>query len=157
MTTIVGIVLLVLAVILLVIGGLAAGRKLPGNSIVGIRVAEVRKDKEIWELAHQIAGPFWAIGGVSLLFAAFISFRASGWGWLVPVVLILVAAFFVGVGANAGARRAAAIDVAREVEKNNPATTPPAPKVDLNALRRAASASDDKNGPVDPNTLNPGN
>lgn len=155
MTTIVGIVLLVLAAALLIIGVLAAGRKLPGNSIVGIRVAEVRKDREIWELAHQIAGPFWAIGGVSLLFAAFVAFRASGWGWLVPVALVLLAVFFLGVGANAGARRAAAIDVAREVEKNNPETTPPAPSVDLGALRRAASASDDKNGPVDPETLNP--
>ncbi|MDR7330564.1 SdpI family protein [Corynebacterium guangdongense] len=157
MTTIVGIVLLLLAVILIVIGALAATRRLPGNSLIGIRVAEVRKDKEIWELAHQIAGPFWAIGGVSLLFAGFIAFRASGWGWLVPVVLVLVAVFFVGAGANAAARRAAAIDVAREVEKNNPATTPPAPKVDLNALRRAANASDDQDGPVDPTTLNPNN
>lgn len=150
MTTIVGIVLLVLAAALLIVGGLATARKLPGNSIIGIRVAEVRKDKETWELAHQIAGPFWAIGGVALLFAGFIAFRTSGWGWIFPALLVVAALFFLGIGANVGARRAAAIDVAREVEQNNP---PPAPKVDLDALRRAASSSDDKNGPVDPNSL----
>lgn len=144
MTTIVGIVLLVLAAALLIIGGLSWSRRLPGNSIVGIRVAEVRKSREIWDAAHQVAGPLWLVGGVALVFGALIAFRADGWTWLFPVLAVLVALGFVGAGANIGARRAASIDVAQEYAKNNPEVTDkPAPKVDMEALRRAASAADE--------------
>lgn len=147
MTTILGTVLLILAVLLLVIGLLAWRKKLPGNPVIGIRVAEVRKSQEIWEAAHQVAGPLWLVGGVALLFGALIAYRAEGWTWLLPALAVLVSLAAVGAGANIGARRAAAIDVAQRYEQDNPPPPEkPAPKVDLAALRRAASATDEKRG-----------
>ena len=86
MTTILGTVLLILAIALLVIGVLAWRRKLPGNPVIGIRVAEVRKSKEIWEAAHQVAGPLWLVGGVALVFGGLVAFRAEGWMWLLPAL-----------------------------------------------------------------------
>lgn len=138
---VIGTILAILAAALLIIGGLAAARKLPGNSVVGIRVAEVRKSREIWEAAHRVAGLFWIVGGVALVFGALVAFRADGWMWLIPAATAVVALFAVGAGANAGARTAAALDVAEELaKKQQPAA--PAPKVDLAALRRAASQAD---------------
>lgn len=146
MTTILGTVLLILAIALLVIGVLAWRRKLPGNPVIGIRVAEVRKSKEIWEAAHQVAGPLWLVGGVALVFGGLVAFRAEGWMWLLPALTVIVALAAVGAGANIGARRAAAIDVAQKYEEeHSPAPAAPAPKVDMEALRRAADAADDKN------------
>lgn len=138
---VIGVIFLVLALVLLVIGGMATARKLPGNSVVGIRVAEVRKSKEIWDAAHHLAGPFWIIGGVALVFGGMIAFRADGWGWLIPAFAVIVALIFIGIGANVGARTAASIDVKDEYDKANP-TPAPKPKPDLNALRRAADAED---------------
>ena len=63
----VGIVFFVLAAVLLIVGGLATLRKLPGNSVVGLRLAEIRKSKDAWDNAHAIAGPFWMLGGLSLI------------------------------------------------------------------------------------------
>lgn len=146
MTTILGTVLLILAIALLVIGVLAWRRKLPGNPVIGIRVAEVRKSKEIWEAAHQVAGPLWLVGGVALVFGGLVAFRAEGWMWLLPALTVIVALAAVGAGANIGARRAAAIDVAQKYEEEHaPTPAAPAPKVDMEALRRAAGAADDKN------------
>jgi uncharacterized membrane protein len=146
MTTILGTVLLILAIALLVIGVLAWRRKLPGNPVIGIRVAEVRKSQEIWEAAHQVAGPLWLVGGAALVFGGLVAFRAEGWMWLLPVLAVIVALAAVGAGANIGARRAAAIDVAQKYEEEHaPAPAAPAPKVDMDALRRAADAADDKN------------
>lgn len=145
MTTILGTVLLILAIALLVIGVLAWRRKLPGNPVIGIRVAEVRKSKEIWEAAHQVAGPLWLVGGVALVFGGLVAFRAEGWMWLLPALTVIVALAAVGAGANIGARRAAAIDVAQKYEEEHaPTPAAPAPKVDMEALRRAADAADDK-------------
>lgn len=78
MTTILGTVLLILAIALLVIGVLAWRRKLPGNPVIGIRVAEVRKSQEIWEAAHQVAGPLWLVGGVALVFGGLVAFARKG-------------------------------------------------------------------------------
>ena len=47
----------ILAVVLLVVGVLGWTAKLPGNPIFGIRVPEVRKSKELWDMAHRVAGP----------------------------------------------------------------------------------------------------
>lgn len=136
-----GTILALLAVVLLIVGGLAAARKLPGNSVVGIRVAEVRKSRRIWDAAHHVAGMFWLVGGVALVFGALVAFRAEGWMWLIPAATVLIALIAVGAGANAGARAAATIDVAEELEKKSqPAAA--APAVDLDALRRAASQAD---------------
>lgn len=136
-----GTILAILAAALLIIGGLAAARKLPGNSFVGIRVAEVRKSREIWDAAHRVAGLYWLVGGVALVFGALVAFRADGWMWLIPAATVVVALIAVGAGANAGARVAAVIDVADELEKKDQPAAP-APRVDLDALRRAASQAD---------------
>ena len=49
----------------LIIGVLAWTRRLPGNKYIGIKVPEVRKSKEVWDTAHQFAGPLWVAAGVS--------------------------------------------------------------------------------------------
>ena len=141
---IVGVILTILALALLVLGGLAFARKLPGNSYIGIRVAEVRKSKEIWEAAHHVAGAFWLLAGVALLFGALAAFIAEGWLWLFPVIAVLVAVVAVGAGANVGARTAATMAIAEEVDKQNRPEEPtqPAPQVDMDALRRAVDNSD---------------
>ncbi|AWB82859.1 hypothetical protein C3B44_11415 [Corynebacterium yudongzhengii] len=139
---VVGVVLSLLAIALLVIGGMAFARKLPGNSYIGIRVAEVRKSPEVWEAAHHVAGTFWLFGGVALTFGALISFIAEGWLWLIPVGAVIVAVVAVGAGANVGARTAAALDVEKEYQEQQKAQEPaPAPEVDMSALRRAVDKS----------------
>ena len=105
-----GIVLLVLGLILTVIGGLAWAAKLPGNGVVGIRVPEVRKSRDLWVLAHRIAGPFWTLGGVALLFGACFAFIAQGWLWVLPVLTLLIALVAVGAGAGQAAHAVASID-----------------------------------------------
>ena len=51
----------VLAVLLIVVGALGWAAKLPGNPVVGIRVPEVRKSQELWDMAHRVAGPLWVL------------------------------------------------------------------------------------------------
>lgn len=139
---IVGVILVVLAIALLVAGGLAFAKRLPGNNYIGIRVAEVRTSREIWDAAHHVAGAFWLLGGVALLFGALVAFIAQGWLWLIPVLTVVVALIAIGAGANVGARAAAALAVAEEAEEQNSAEKAPAPQVDLDAVRRAADKAD---------------
>ncbi|AKK12166.1 SdpI family protein [Corynebacterium uterequi] len=139
---VIGSLLGVLALIVMVVGLLAAARKLPGNNVFGLRVAEVRKSREVWEAAHHIAGLFWVLGGVTLLFASLVSFVATGWLWLLPAVMVVVAVGAVGAGANVGARTAAVLDAAREAEDDDASVEQPAPTVDLSALRTAATRAD---------------
>lgn len=134
-----GVILLLLGLILTVIGGLAWAAKLPGNGVVGIRVPEVRKSQDLWELAHRIAGPFWALGGISLLFGACFAFIAQGWLWVLPVLSVLISLVAVGAGAGQAAHAVAVIDARRMIEAE---TGGPKPAVDMEALRRAARASD---------------
>ncbi|WP_055174683.1 SdpI family protein [Corynebacterium lowii] len=134
-----GVILLVLGLILTVIGGLAWAAKLPGNGVVGIRVPEVRKSQDLWELAHRIAGPFWTLGGIALIFGACFSFIAQGWLWLLPVLTVLIALVAIGAGAGKAAHAVAVIDARRMIEAE---TGGPKPAVDMDALRRAARASD---------------
>lgn len=143
---IVGAILAIMALLLLVTGGLAFAKKLPGNNYIGIRVAEVRKSKEIWDAAHHVAGTFWLLAGVALVFGALTAFVAAGWLWLIPALTLLVALVAIGVGANAGARTAAALAVAEEAEEQqNEDTTAPAPQVDMDALRRAVHKTEPEN------------
>lgn len=142
--TVIGVILLVLAAALLLFGALSWAKKLPGNSIFGLRVPEVRKSKEAWDSAHAVAGPIWAFGGVALLFGALIAFIASGWMWVLPVLTVLIAVAALSVGANAGARVATLFD-AEHAEGGcgeNCNCGAPAPDVDVDALRRAASQAD---------------
>ena len=136
----IAVILLVLAVAVLIVGGLAWSGKLPGNGVVGLHIPEVRKSKELWVTAHRIAGPMWTFGGVALLFAAAFSFIASGWMWLLPVLMVVLALCAVGAGAGQAAHAVARID-ARDMAREQSGASDQAP--DLDALRRAARDSDE--------------
>lgn len=142
---VVAVLFLLLALVCIAVGAMAATGKLPGNSVVGLRIAEVRKEHSTWTQAHKVAGPFWILSGVTLVFGAAFAWIATGWLWLVPVIAVILAVVFISVGANFGARAAVLIDRAIEDQKNQPAEPAPAPSVDLDAMRRAASQSDRKN------------
>lgn len=47
--------LLILAALFIIVGGLGWAGKLPGNGVIGIRVPEVRKTKELWDTAHRLS------------------------------------------------------------------------------------------------------
>ena len=139
-----GILLLVLALALIVPGAMATAGKLPGNSVFGLRVPEVRKDKAIWDQAHRVAGPIWLFSGVALAFGAAFAFLANGWMWVVPVVFAIAAVVGFSVAGNFGARAAALIDASRDAQANpEPAPEAPSPQVDLGALRKAAGRADE--------------
>lgn len=149
----VSIVFFVIAAILIVIGAMAAARKLPGNSIVGLRVNEVRKSSVTWEVAHAVAGPLWVLSGICLVFGGVVAWRAEGWMWIIPVVTAIVAVLAYSAGANLGAKAAFLHDA-----QNNPddggcgdggcncgdggcGDTQPA-EVNIDALRQAARNAD---------------
>lgn len=152
----VAIIFLILAAFLLVVGGLATARKLPGNNIFGLRVAEARKSKEAWEISHAVAGPVWLLGGLALSFGGIIAFTAHGWMWTIPVITAIIAIAALGFGASMGARASLLWDQqnsssheggcggdcncgsASESAPNND------PVVDVDALRQAAKNSDGK-------------
>ncbi len=134
----IGVLFLILAALLLVVGGLATTRRLPGNNIFGLRVEEVRKDKETWDLAHAVAGPFWMLAGLALVFGGLVCFSPAGWTWILTLVTAVVAVLTVSIGANLGARAAHLQDLHNKEEANKP------PAVDLNALRNAARKSDQR-------------
>ena len=139
---IIGIIFIVCALALLIPGALATAGRLPGNSIVGLRVPEVRKDEGIWVQAHRIVGPYLIFGGAALAFGAAFSFIASGWLWLVPAVLAVLAVVACALGGNMGARAARLIDYARNSDATNSTDATPAPAVNLDALRNAAREAD---------------
>ena len=139
---IIGIIFIVCALALLVPGALATAGRLPGNSIVGLRVPEVRKDEGIWVQAHRVVGPYLIFGGAALAFGAAFSFIASGWLWLAPVLLAVLAVVACALGGNMGARAARLIDDARANTTNTPADDAPTPSVNLDALRNAAREAD---------------
>lgn len=140
------------AALCLVVGGLAAARTLPGNSYVGLRIEEVRKSQEIWELAHAVAGPIWALGGLAFLFGGFASLKVSGTGWVLPGVCAIVGILALSVGSNMGARAAFLADQATPDEGCGDSCncgdggcgseSAPAPAPDLDALRNAAARAD---------------
>lgn len=136
---ILGITLIVAALILIIPGALATAGRLPGNSVVGLRVPEVRKDEEIWLKAHKVTGPYLILGGIALAFGAAFAFIASGWSWVAPVIAVIAAVASVSVGGNTGARAAKLFDDARSTPE--PA---PTPEVDLTAVRDAAKKADEQ-------------
>lgn len=149
--TVVGSILIILSLVLVVAGALATAGKLPGNPVIGLRVASVRKDKSIWDQAHKVAGPFVLFAGVALAFGAAFAFIAAGWLWLAPVLMLVLAVAALSVAGNFGARAAALVDAAREAGEEgsaHTAATPlqesaaPAPQVNLDALRTAATRAD---------------
>lgn len=154
MNMLIGVVLLVMALVLLVTGVMATSRRLPGNKIIGLRVPEVRKSKEIWDGSHAVAGPLWILGGVALTFGGLISFLADGWFWVLPAITLIVGLVALASGANVGARTATLLDAQNQDEDAGCASCSndggcgcgghdeaPAPIVDLAAVRRAADVS----------------
>ncbi|MDY5785705.1 MULTISPECIES: SdpI family protein [unclassified Corynebacterium] len=141
---VVGVIFFVLAVALVVAGALAIARRFPGNSAFGLRVPEVRADKAVWEQAHVVAGPFWVFAGVALAFGGAFALRASGWMWVLPVIMFLAAVVAISVAGNFGARAAALVDASRnEQDEDLPEGAVSLPLVDLDAVRRAAGRADD--------------
>ena len=137
---IIGFLFILFALALLIPGALATAGRLPGNSIVGLRVPEVRKDERTWKQAHRIVGPYLIFGGVALAFGAAFCFIADGWLWVAPAILAVVALVSCAVGGNMGARAARLIDDARAT--TDTAEPTPAPQVNLDALRNAAREAD---------------
>lgn len=147
---IVGILVLILAVLVIVVGILGWTQRLPGNSYIGLRIPEVRKSREMWQLAHKMAGPIWVTGGIAAFFASLLLFTDSGWLWLLAGVLFVIALVFVSLGASAGARAVSIVSAqedndsgsccssgSSETAAQQPAATP---EVDIAALRRAAQS-----------------
>ena len=150
---VVGIIFLIVAAIFIVVGGLASLRKLPGNSVVGLRLAEIRKTKEAWDNAHAVAGPFWFLAGVALVFGGIIALRAEGWMWLIPALTFVVAVLALSVGSNMGARAAYLWDQAHKEDDGcgescncgDGGGGGEAPTVDVSAARTAAKRADNSN------------
>lgn len=147
---VVGIIFLILAAVLIIVGGLATLRKLPGNSVVGLRLAEIRKTREAWDNAHAIAGPFWFLGGIALVFGGVIALRAEGWMWLIPALTAVVAILALSIGSNMGARAAYLWDQAHKDDDgcgdscncSDGGCGGEAPAVDVSAIRAAAQHAD---------------
>ncbi|MDO5098563.1 MAG: SdpI family protein [Corynebacterium sp.] len=108
--TVVGTLLAIFAVALLIIGGLAWSRRLPGNKYIGVRVSEVRKSKENWDTAHQFAGPLWVAAGVALAVASVPPFSGISWLLIITVIGIIAAVYFVGLGASLATRAAGVME-----------------------------------------------
>lgn len=155
---VVPILLFALAAVVIVVGGLATLKKLPGNSVFGLRVHEARKSPEAWITAHAVAGPVWLVAGASLTFGALVSLQASGFMWVIPAVTTVVGIIALSYGANLGARTAVLYDQNVSAKKNSDTTggccssggeaethdIAEAPSVDVNALRQAARQADNQ-------------
>lgn len=154
---IVTVLFVIVAIALIVVGIMAATGKLKGNSYIGLRINEVRKNESTWMQAHKVAGPFWLFAGVALAFGAAFAWIASGWLWLIPVIALVIAVAIMSVGGNFGARAAAVVDQAIKAQENQPEAPAPAPKLDFDAVRRAASQSDqsDQSDQSNQNKQNP--
>ncbi|AWB84942.1 SdpI family protein [Corynebacterium liangguodongii] len=140
MNVVFGIVFGALALVLFVIGALATAGRLPGNPVIGLRVAAVRKSEEIWVKAHKVAGPFVLFAAVALTFGAAFAFIAQGWLWVAPIITAVLAVVALSFAGNAGARVASLLDAPSDTPDSTNAQ--PTPQVDLDALRGAARKAD---------------
>lgn len=114
------VVLVVVGLAFFIAGLLGAAGKLPGNPVVGLRVPEVRKTEELWNTAHRIVGPAWMGAGAAFIGAALITLKVSGWMWLVFALLLVGAAFLIGLGSALGAHAVARLDArAAQLEAAN--------------------------------------
>ncbi|MGO1949568.1 MAG: SdpI family protein [Mycobacteriaceae bacterium] len=103
------VLLCVLGVAVLVTGVLALSAKLPGNKWVGLRIPEARKNREMWDTGHRIAGPTWTGAGIALIAGGVVSVQ-GGWMWLITALLFVGALFLIGMGAALAAQTLAKID-----------------------------------------------
>lgn len=111
------VILCIIGLAILVVGVLALTNKLPGNSVVGLRIPEVRQSQENWTLAHRIAGPGWIGSGLVMLLGALVSSSASGWMWLVVAMLVVGSLVLAGIGSAMAAHALAQIDATRQREE----------------------------------------
>ena len=151
----VGIIMLIVAALLLIVGGLAATGHLPGNNMIGLRLIEIRKSRAAWDNAHKVAGLFWVLSGVALLFGGIVALNASGWMWLLPAAMVIVSILARSVGSNMGSRAAYLFDQAHKEDEGcgdscncgdscDSGSDTPAVEVNLGALRQAAENLDKK-------------
>lgn len=157
---ILGVLFGILALVLAVVGVLGWRSRLPGNPVFGIRVPEVRKSRDLWDMAHRVAGPLWVASAVAWAIAAIVSLNATGWMWLVVAFAAVAGVVFLGMGAGMGAHTVAMVDARRhraEIQatrdahpKPEAAPAPvvdeapeePKPAVDVAALRRAMRSTE---------------
>lgn len=115
------VILLVVALVVAVVAGLAWSAKLPGNGYVGIRAPEARKSRENWDITHRVAGPPWAVSALAFAGAAALAFvaiqpNASGWMWLWVAVTGLLGLAMLGVGGAIGSHTIALYDAKKSAE-----------------------------------------
>ena len=115
------VILLVVALVVAVVAGLAWSAKLPGNGYVGIRAPEARKSRENWDITHRVAGPPWAVSALAFAGAAALAFvaiqpNASSWMWLWVVVTGLLGLAMLGVGGAIGSHTIALYDAKKSAE-----------------------------------------
>ncbi|RRO93773.1 hypothetical protein CXF29_09270, partial [Corynebacterium bovis] len=108
---ILAVLLVVVGLAVLVVGVMGLTGTLPGNSVVGLRVPEVRASRTMWVTGHRIAGPAWIGSGVAVVAAGLVAWRASGWGWLVVALLVVGGLFLLGMGAALAAHAVARIEL----------------------------------------------
>ncbi|MFD5868944.1 SdpI family protein [Corynebacterium sp. NPDC060344] len=118
------VILLVVALVVAVVAGLAWSAKLPGNSYVGIRAPEARKSREYWDITHRVAGPPWAVSALAFAGAAALAFvairpEASGWMWLWVAVAGLLGLAMLGVGGAIGSHTIALYDAKKSAENDS--------------------------------------
>lgn len=63
--------------------------KVKQNSTLGIKLCWTLNNEENWNKTHRFAGKLWAIGGLVLLFAAFLPLMAAVWA-MVGVMAVMV-------------------------------------------------------------------
>lgn len=118
------VILLVVALVVAVVAGLAWSAKLPGNGYVGIRAPEARKSRENWDITHRVAGPPWAVSALAFAGAAALAFvaiqpNASSWMWLWVVVTGLLGLAMLGVGGAIGSHTIALYDAKKSAESGS--------------------------------------
>lgn len=118
------VILLVVALVVAVVAGLAWSAKLPGNGYIGIRAPEARKSRENWDITHRVAGPPWAVSALAFVGSAALAFvaiqpGASGWMWLWVVVAGLLGLVMLGVGGAIGAHTIALYDAKKTAESES--------------------------------------
>lgn len=115
------VILLVVALVVAVVAGMAWSAKLPGNAYVGIRAPEARKSKENWDITHRVAGPPWAVSALAFAGAGALAFvaiqpEASGWMWLWVAVAVLLGLAMLGVGGAIGSHTIALYDAKKSAD-----------------------------------------
>lgn len=108
---VVAVLLFVLAAAFAAIGVLARVGALPGNSFVGVRTPETRRDPEIWRLANRVLAPPLLAAALVAAFAGVGVIVLDGLGWEIAAAILGVvgALVLVGIGGQLGAKAAAGL------------------------------------------------